>query len=126
MVIPSDYADVFDEFGQTITRHRKTGGTRVDGVWREGAEVDVPIFAVVQPATPSEIQRLTEGFRNTRVYRVDTEADLQAASADGGGVEPDHITYLGERYVVARLGDWRPTSGFLTAFVALQSPVVSP
>ena len=125
MAIPNDYSDVFAEFGQTITRHRKTGGARVDGVWREGAEVDAPIFAVVQPATPSEIQRNPAGFRDTKVYRVDTEADLRPASADGGGVEPDHVTYLGERYVVARLGDWRPTSGFLTAFVALQSPVTA-
>lgn len=125
MTIPADYGDVIAEWGQTITRHRKDGGAHVDGIWVEGAEVDAPLFAVVQPAKPSEIKLLDEGFRNTRVYRLTTEDDLRAGDADNGGVEPDHITYQGDRYVVAATADWRATSGYLEAFVSLRSPVES-
>ncbi len=122
MAIPADYSDVLDEWGQTITRHRKTGGAHVDGLWQEGAEVDAPVFTVVQPATPSQIRRLEEGFRAEKVYRLTTEDDLREGSADGQ-IEADELTYLGERYVVASAADWRPTSGYLEAFMSLISPV---
>jgi len=89
----------------TYTVNRPSAGTRINGVWADGADVIVTITACIQPATPEDLLRLPEGRREQASIIVFTTDALQTEDK-ANALNPDRIVYDGAEWEVADVEDF--------------------
>jgi len=78
---------------------RKSPGSYVDGDWVNGADVVVPIKAVIQNANPDDLILLPEGTRTTEAVKIHTTSIVRTVS-EFSESDADQFIYDGSRYRV--------------------------
>lgn len=102
-------------FSKPITVLRATIDTFTNGVRAPGAKTPIATSAAVQPAEPSDIQRLPEGVRSHEAVTVWAPILLNSAN-DRTGLVADQIQLSdGRTYEVARPAEWFSEAGFCKA-----------
>ncbi len=77
----------------------------VKGRWvPDGAPTDFTIRASIQPIRPNEVETLPEGRRNSKAFRLYTNADLRDMQSDAN---PDQVELFGEWYEVTAKAPWQ-------------------
>lgn len=84
----------------TVTR---STGSYIQGRWVEGNAEAFDITASIQPATPTELQRLPEGDRTKAIVAIWTATELRTAVAGG---RADRVAYGGATYEVQAVEAW--------------------
>lgn len=102
-------------FSKPITVLRATADTFTNGVRTPGPKTQIATSAAVQPADPSEIQRLPEGFRTREAVAVWAPMQLNSAD-DRTGLVADQIQLSdGRVFEVAKPAEWFSEAGFCKA-----------
>jgi hypothetical protein len=102
-----------EEMGaQPITIRRPTTTTDATGL-TTATYVDQRATALVQPATPFEIQILPEGSREGNIISVWTTTPIRIS--DAKSIESDIVIVCGNSYRCIKL-DPRPAAGYFRAF----------
>lgn len=95
----NDVTDAFGEWLQSITITRQSPGAYIEGRYKDGSESEVSIRAVVQNATPDDLQVLEEGLRSSESVKLHTTSDLVALS-EKDNQKGDTFTYKGKKWSV--------------------------
>ena len=105
MTLALDLRGPINTFGQDYTVKRGSAPTYANGFKTPGAESDVVIRALVQPAKSRDLQVLPEGLRNrgtVKLFSVD-EIRLGDPSTEA---PPDRIVYGGEEWTMVHVDRW--------------------
>jgi len=78
---------------------RKDVGSYVNGDWVNGADISVPIKAVVQNANADDLILLPEGSRSSESVKIHTVSEVKTVS-EVGETEADQFDYDGSRYKI--------------------------
>jgi len=90
---------------EVITVRRYATGSRVDGVWVDGATSTFKALASAQPATPMELQILPEGERDKVVFKFISNKPIRTTQ-DRDCEQADDILFKGHEWKVINPGDW--------------------
>ena len=95
--------DVITKFetASSYTVTRRAAGTRVKGVYTEGASSTFEIDAVVVPLNGDEIRALPEAYHQEELRNVYTTTELRASDT-----APDSISIGGVDYRAFRVERW--------------------
>lgn len=93
-------------FRKPRTIKRYAAGTYNKGIYTEGTENQFEITASVQPTTPSDINALPEGRRDSISFRIYTDADLRTSEGETPRTNPDKIVLYGQDYEVVKEMTW--------------------
>lgn len=104
----------FDEFNQTLTGIRPSGGGYVNGVWTPGPFDPITIGASVQPSNENELKLLPEGRRVDGAYSLRSFTEIK---------EKDIITIYGDDYEVLKVQSW--LNGVINHYLAIAVRVQS-
>lgn len=83
---------------------RKSTGSYIDGKWVNGADVLVPIKAVIQNANPDDLILLPEGIRTTESVKIHTVSKVKTVS-EVGETDADQFLHDGKRYRIYNTAD---------------------
>lgn len=92
------------EFRKTVSVSRRSV-SYVNGKPVFGAPFAFTIEASVQPIKLSDMERLPEGRRSQRAFRLYTDSTLQTLVE--GQSNPDVVTIYGEAYEVLAVDSWQ-------------------
>lgn len=111
--------------GTTLTFKRKAKGSYVRGLWVDGDEEEVSIFASVQPLGGKDLMRIPEGDRTRKRLKL-YSADEALISLRVDLIESDVIPYDGSSYQVESVEKWPSYWKIIVAEVNKieESPVV--
>lgn len=100
------------KFAQSFNITRSQGGVFDDtGVWQD-VTVDVPMFGVIQPATPKELEQVPEADRVKEVKSFHSQQEMflteTTAIDDANARISDIVTWTttGEQYRLVKLYPW--------------------
>ena len=103
-------------FGEQIIVKRRAPGSYVDGVWNEGSESDVSLWASVQPATGAQVAFLPENQRTSEVMVAFTDVEIYTSRASSDQ-NTDIIVWRGTRYKVISVKRWLPTQEYWESMI---------
>ncbi len=93
-------------------RRTATGSYDNTGVYQDGVQTVITVFASVQPLTGDDIERIPEGDRTKDMWKVYAADELRIHD-EKTGAKADKITIMGDEYVVQDVrkwpGHWRAT-----------------
>ena len=96
----------FNAFRQRLVVTRKDGGTfAANGLYEEGSDQQLAIYASVQPASGEVMQSLPEAQRTSSAYSLYSDALLRVAHQASGTVA-DTLDVLGVTHTVVRRQQW--------------------
>lgn len=78
-------------------------GTWLNGIFIPGTPTTSTIYASVQPLKPEDIQQLSEGRRNSKLFWIFTDTKLNDVTTKN----PDKIVINGEDYEVDKIEAWQ-------------------
>lgn len=90
-------------FRQQVTAYRQGTVSTVNGYRQQTAETSFSIFASIQPVSPSDLESLPEGRRESKAFRLYSDDTLNAV----GSKNPDQVVLFGERYEVYGVAPWQ-------------------
>lgn len=103
--MPINVSEALDlDTAEIMTAERISGGY-VDGVWVKNLPTTFKILASAQQPTPSQLQVLPEGERDSNPRLFISNKPLRTVS-DRDGTLADIVIYKGKRYKIIKLGDW--------------------
>jgi len=88
----NDVSEAFSEWLEPITLKRTSKGAYIEGRWNEGSETNIPIKAVVQNASPKDLQALPEGNRTSEAIKLHSVSAMIPTS-EKDGVNGDTFKY---------------------------------
>ena len=88
-----------------ITVRSFPAGAYVSGYWSQGAPVETPPTAVVQPSTPKEVEQLPEEERTKEAITVYTRNPLKTSDVSSQD-QSDVILWDGREWKVMISEDW--------------------
>lgn len=98
-----------------ITILRAAADTYAGGVRTAGTRSPISTTGSIQPAKPSDIQRLPEGVRSRETVAVFAPVPLRQAD-DRAGTVADRVQRAdGRIYEVADVDEWNATAGYCKA-----------
>lgn len=118
--MPQPFADmgcVLSELGAPSAisvRRFAAGGYDATGRYQSPASALTPTRAVVNPATPREIEKLPENERTSESITVFTSALLQTSDV-ASQAKADQVVWAGKTYEVKRTQDWTRQAGYAWA-----------
>lgn len=99
--------------GQVITRTRRAASEyNSAGTWVAGAPTDTAVEGVVHPATSTKslsdsMIRELDNNRGRKTVIVYSVPDTWQTDDESTGTQADIMTYLGERYEILMVDEWR-------------------
>ena len=97
----------FEQFNQTLTGTRKSGGAYVNGVWTPSV-----IRSSVQPSSDKELKLLPEGRREDGAYTLRSKSEI---------LEGDVFDIYGEDHEVTKRQVWQ--NGVIPHYLGIATKV---
>lgn len=110
-----DVSDAFNGLLLNVNITRTIAGSYVNGVWAPGTSGIVPIRAVVQSATPKELQNFSEEF-TIEAIKLHTQTALYSIE-EVGKTDADVVSYNGHNWIIFFIAD-RKIGGYYKAMAS--------
>lgn len=83
-------------------------------------ETEIPIGAVIRPATQKDLERLPEGDRDRGHIKVLSEFQI---STGDESIQPDEVLFMDQRWICVSCDAWKYGPGFYSALFELKAEV---
>ena len=101
--MPINVSEALDSDTAVIATLFDRAGSRVDGVWVDGAETSRKALTSFQQPSPKELQFLKDGERTKDLKAMYINKEVFSSTTSANATE---VLHRGKRYKIVFAGDW--------------------